>query len=82
MSEPEPGSVLSMWTIFYSPRDCPGAYCVRRFDVVRGQPEPVPAPHALGPFVFLETARAAVPPYLHRLPRNPGDHPSVVETWL
>lgn len=71
----------STWTIYFSPEDVPGLWCVRRFELVNGSPEPRTL-YTLGPTGTLEDARALIPPGLLCWPRDPSDPPSVVETWL
>ncbi len=73
--------VFTMWTIYHSPRDSPGLYAVRAFDIVRGLIEPVPREH-YEVMPSLEMARDCVPRGLYRLERSEGDDPSVVETWM
>jgi hypothetical protein len=73
--------VLTMFTIFRSPADYPGKFVLRGFDVIRGQAEP--RPHAVHVVCdSLEQVRACVPSGLYCIGREPGDHESVVETWL
>lgn len=72
---------LAMWTIHESPDDYPDQFVVRRSRAHSGgglaaDPEPVAVVKTL------EEARAAVPPFLYRLPRLPEDEISVVEVWL
>lgn len=75
-------TVMTIWVIYYGARNHPpGLWVVRAQDVIAGQLEP--RPHE----VFFEcrslaAARASVPPYLHRMDRYPGDHPTIVETWF
>ncbi len=73
-------SVLTMYTIFWSPLDHPGRFIVRGFDVVRGLSEPQPH-HVFLTCDSLERARECIPRGLYCLARDPSDHPSVVETW-
>lgn len=92
MTEPEPP--LRMWTIYESPADHPGKFVVRAFDIVAGNPDPVPLPECAVCETLTE-ARLQVPelytytregvtygsaPYC--IERSPGDPPHVVETWI
>jgi hypothetical protein len=70
---------LWTWTIFWSPLDFPGWFVVRRFDIHPGEARP----HQVGGLAAsLAEAREMVPRWLHRFAPQPGDHPSVVETWF
>ena len=69
---------LPMWTITERPRDYPGGYVARMHVSL---PEPAVSVYAIyGP--TLAAVRAALPPGLTCLTRNPGDNPCIVETWL
>jgi ribosomal protein L37E len=70
---------LEMWTVYDHPKDQPDSFVARKW-CVDGQT-------MLGTsdmFVAstLGELRALLPPGLHRLPRNEGDDPTIVETWL
>jgi hypothetical protein len=73
---------LTVWTIFREPRDSPPGYrfVVRGFDVGPNG-ESVPHPTAVAAMT-LAGARAVVPPGLVRWPRDPGDDPVIVESWI
>jgi hypothetical protein len=75
------GGTLSMWTVYYRPRDNPDKWVARRFEIGGGWPDPLPTNDM---FVAdtLEELRALLPPGLTCIPRNPGDHPVVIESWL
>lgn len=73
---------MSTWTIYYNPSDLPGHYVVRRFDIMQGETEPVPALQYHYAGVSLEGARESLPPGLTPIPRSPADDPAIVETWL
>lgn len=75
------GSVLVTWTVFYSPLDYPGLFVVRAFEIRSGQPEPA-ARAEVATALTLDDARASIPGGLFRLERMPGDHESVIETWI
>lgn len=73
---------MSTWTIYASPLDRPGRFVVRRFDVVRGEREPVPDEDVSVHFT-LQSARNAVPRWADAcIPRTTGDDPAIVETWM
>jgi hypothetical protein len=76
--------VLSMWTIYHRPRDWPGSYVARRFEV--GKDGPVPTKSEMKgeavPFV-LETMRLVFRSAgLTCMTRSESDEPPIVETWL
>jgi hypothetical protein len=72
--------VLEIWTIFDHPQDYPEMVVARRFEVQQGNSEPVSTQDVkLGSSV--EEVRRLLPPGLSRIPRDPGDPPSVVESW-
>lgn len=75
MNEP-----LAMWTIFCSPRDYPGKYVLRRFDIGPGQVKPALVPSAVGD--TLEEVRKALPIWLVCFPRGEQDVPTIVESWM
>jgi len=66
---------LVNWVVFDHPRDQPDFFVARAF-------------HYDLPTVVmllgrtLEDVRSLIPPGLTRMPRSPGDHPNVVETWF
>lgn len=72
---------LRIYTIYDSPLDFPDQFVTRGSTVTGGGS----VAHDLMPAAVvrsLETARAAVPPGLHRLDRHPDDDPVIVEVWL
>lgn len=80
MSTNEP--VLITFTIYEKPKDYPDKFVVRRWAVVRGQPNPVPDPKAWAVTDSLEQARASLPPGLVCIDRYAQDDPVIVETWV
>lgn len=77
---------FSVYTIYDHPKDHPDYYVLRPWDVIDGKDAPRIAPNGLpvcGLFKELESAREWCAQYgLHRLPRQPGDDPVIVETWI
>lgn len=71
--------VLKMWTIYKHPLDYPEGYVARQW-LIRDGGYPYAGVARYRP--DLEAARAAVPPGLYRLDRDPNDDPTVVETWI
>jgi hypothetical protein len=76
----DPGPKLRTYTIYANPRDLPNVFVVRGFTIAGGDPIPDPDPTAVA--TSLDEARAALPPGLYSLGREPSDHPSIVETWI
>lgn len=77
------GEVLATWTIYDHPLDAPNHVVVRRWSVVAGS-EPIPDEHAAR-FDTLEAARDWLHqwhPGLYCIPRQTGDDPTILETWL
>ena len=76
--------LLSMWTVYDHPRDWPQWFVARRWEIRAGEVAPV----RTDDMVFgrtLEIVRMhidRITPGLFRLPRQPGDDPVVVETWV
>jgi hypothetical protein len=78
---PDPGpKQLRTYTIYADPLDAPGVYVVRGFTITGRRVDPRPGPD--GRRHSLDEARAALPPGLYSLGREPSDHPSIVETWI
>lgn len=76
-SEPD---ALDLFTVYESPSDAPGMFVVRRWVVVRGESDALPA--EAFQFYTLDMARAAIPRGRVSLPREHGDDPTIVETWV
>jgi hypothetical protein len=68
-----------MWTIYWSPKDHPGKFVVRRFVIEPGRATPS-NDYALAS--TLEMARAHIPEGCDRLPRDPEDEAQIVESWI
>lgn len=94
MTEPTP--FLTIWVIYYNPRDYPGKYVTRAQDIVRGNTEPVIRSDCTV-HDSLDAAREAVPRFQHHsmggdgrvyaseyvlVARHPSDDPTIVETWI
>lgn len=71
---------LAIWTIYARPRDFPIGYVVRRW-VVTNDGRNVPDREARLA-ISLDEARAFIPRWLYRMPRQEGDDPHIVETWF
>jgi hypothetical protein len=72
---------MSMWTIYFNPRDFPGKYVARRHDIFRGDRGPAASSEY---FVAdsLGAIRDKLPMGLVCLSRSDGDDPVILETWL
>ena len=74
---------LSIFTVYENPRDYPGSFVVRRFEVTRNGALPEPLPLVVTD--TLEEARAAIKrasPGAAWVTRNPEDDDPIVECWL
>jgi hypothetical protein len=79
LSETQQKPFMNMWTVYYDPRDYPGKYVVRRFDIFPGRAEPS-AEHYVAD--TLDEIRQHVPPGMDCLMRSEQDEEQIVETWL
>jgi hypothetical protein len=72
---------MSVWSIYFNPRDFPGKYVARRHDIYRGDKEPRASEEH---FVAdsLDTVRDKLPLGLVCLSRSDADEPHILETWL
>lgn len=69
---------LEVWTVYFSPKDAPGRFVARRFDIQDGVVRRTSiAFHA----ATLEGVRLGIPRGLYRTVRAPGDEPHIVEVW-
>lgn len=68
-----------MFVIYERPTDYPTRYVVRKWHTLNG------LPHPSDYFTLhdtLEEARATVPPFMVRFPRDPKDMPCIVESYF
>jgi hypothetical protein len=72
-------AALDIWTVYEHPRDYPQGYVMRRWSVT--DDGPVMTPQVVYT-ATLEDMRRYVPMGLIRLPRQPGDDPCILETWI
>jgi hypothetical protein len=69
------------WTIYDHPSDFPDCYVARKFALDKGA-EPVPQREVMTS-PTLDAIRGQLAAIgLMRFPRNAGDDPKIVETWL
>lgn len=70
--------VLYQNVIYFNPRDYPGQYVNRQYEIRPGQIRPGPA----FAFATLEEARQSIPEGMVMLSRCPDDDPTIVEVWI
>jgi hypothetical protein len=66
---------LPIWSIYESPADYPGLFVARKYLLDQPTTEALFSTN-------LDGVRKQLPLGLYRLPRNPMDHRSVVESWV
>jgi hypothetical protein len=71
---------MSIWTVYRHPADFPEHFVGRRHEVTTGGGLAVTADILVAD--TLDGVRAQLPPGLHRVVRQPGDRPSIVESWI
>jgi hypothetical protein len=74
-------TTLAMWTVYDNPRDYPGKYVARRFDVDASGPKPSASIIVMEDLDKLRDV-LAFEMHLTCLTRDPDDEPQIVETWL
>ena len=73
--------LMTTWTIYNKPKDFPNGFIARCFHIGGGEPEPMATNFAIsGDLILIRECMERCG--LVRMMRNPGDHPSVVETWM
>jgi hypothetical protein len=72
---------LAMWTVYENPKDYPGKFVARRFDVDADGPKPSASVIIMDD---LDDLRDILAHQMHLvcLTRNEEDDPVIVETWL
>ncbi len=75
-----PPDTLSIWTVYDHPRDYPGSWVARRFEVSRDGGVVMTSDMFLAD--SLEEVQALLPPGLIRFARSPFDDPKIAETWI
>lgn len=70
---------LQIWTVYDHPTDHPHAFIARLWIVRQGREY---ATNQLIEADTLDALRAKLPPGLYRMPRDVGDDPVIVETWI
>ena len=73
--------MISIWTVYDDPTDYPGKVVARRFEVdskgVRATDSIIIVPNLQMMWQIM-----VMQLHLTRLPRNEGDDPKIVETWM
>lgn len=73
---------ISHWTVYDHPRDLPDVFVARRFEVVRGNVEPIATTDVITS-PSLEDLRACLSHAgLVALARMEGDDPKIIEVWI
>lgn len=72
---------LELWTVYDNPRDFPGQFVARRFDITNGL-EPRPSSDALLGQTFEQIREHFDRQGYNWLACNPGDDPVIVGTFL
>jgi hypothetical protein len=72
-------AVMSLWTVYYKPKDYPYGYIARRFEIHPGESRPTKSTF-MGE--TLGDIRRLMPPGLVCLARSPDDDPVIVEVWI
>ena len=71
---------LSIWTIYDHPLDYPQGFIARRW-VIQTAGDVI-ASNDIRTADSLDEVRQMIPAFLHRLPRQDGDDPKIVESWI
>jgi hypothetical protein len=74
---------MATWVVYSNPKDFPGKYVARRWDIIRGQTEPKPtSEHHVAD--TLEEIRKMIPDRggLACIPRYDDDDYAIVEMWI
>lgn len=66
---------MNVWTVYNSPKDYPGKFVARRWELTTPTDDVIVAD-------TLDEVRERLPLGLYPLDRHPGDDPVIVETWL
>jgi len=69
---------LNLWTVYIKPLDYPGKVVVRRWQLDRATDD-------VHTFDYVNEARRWIQdntPASWKLPRDPGDDPCILETWI
>jgi hypothetical protein len=73
---------ISHWTVFDHPRDFPNMFVVRRFEVTRGNPDPIPTEDIIGAPTLDVLRDCLSRAGLVMLTRSEEDDPMIVEVWI
>jgi hypothetical protein len=72
--------LFTLWTVYNRPVDYPKHFVARRFEVQPGGRLVTTDDVLTGE--TLDGVREQLPRGLHRVVRQPGDLPSIMETWI
>ena len=71
-------SIINQYVIYKNPKDMPGKYVTRKWEIWAGGPKPAEAFSA----DTIKEARAHVPPGLFNMGRHEKDDPAIYEVWI
>lgn len=71
-------SIINHYVIYKNPKDMPGKYVVRRWEIQRDGPIPAEAVTCEN----LEEARSCIPSDLIKMSRHEQDDPAIYEVWI
>lgn len=72
-------ALLAMFTVYESPRDYPGLFVARRWEIAPGIARPTAWVRTAD---TLDAVRALLPAGLCRIDRTPDDDPAIAEVWV
>lgn len=72
-------SIINQYVIYKNPKDMPGKYVTRKWEIWPGGPKPTTEAFSCA---TLKEARSHVPQDMVKLDRSPGDDPVIYEVWV
>jgi hypothetical protein len=73
---------LEMWVVYERPKDFPDKYVARKWLIDRGGITPTKLGFVRDSLEELRDYLVSNVPGLHRMDRQPGDDPCIVEVWF
>lgn len=73
--------VMDMWVVYSNPSDYPGKWVLRRWEIQRGNTDPIPTKNVHTGDLYAEVI-AHLPGGLTRLGRDQSDDPTITESWV
>jgi hypothetical protein len=71
---------LKLWTIYNSPKDFPGKFIAREWELTGEGSKPSQSNYVTGD--TLEEVRKQLPKFMTVIPRHESDDPCIVEVWI